>query len=418
MTTQPQFEQHLDADQLTAFAEGALSTPERTLCLRHLAECAHCREVAFLAGLAVPSENPAPASARRFAGSWWSILSLGAAALAAAVITAILWHNPHKPTSQESVQIASQPSTVTPPASTTANSITQPATEPSKTPSPARPARTRKEALKREASLDADQQLKDAATLEPPAPPAKPAAAVQPQSALGGKNLPADINIAAAPPLGSASSGRVAATAKAARAYSEPLLNALAGSSQIAGTITDSAGAAIPHAKITLSQDSGTASRDTFTDAAGRFTIPSLQPGKYRLEISSLGFMTQVREVDLGANQIAGLDSKLAVGSVSETVAVQAAPALETESESLKSIVPNQNPLQTTVSSGARSLALDTSGKLFLAKKPGSHWKAIHGPWKKSALTSLSLTLDMQFKVTTAESSWLSSDGEHWHTAN
>jgi hypothetical protein len=144
-----------------------------------------------------------------------------------------------------------------------------------------------------------------------------------------------------------------------------------------------------------------------------------LQPGKYHLEISSPGFVTQVRDVDLSASQLARLDSKLAVGSAAETVTVQAAAAeLNTESALMKSALPSQNPPQTTVSSGPRSLSLDTSGKLFLSKKPGKSWKAVHGPWKKSAVTSLSLTSNQKFKATTSQGSWLSSDGEHWHPAN
>ena len=99
MTTRPQPESHLDADQLNAFAEGALSASERDLCLRHLAECRHCREIAFVAGASSPSEDPAPAPLHGFPRSswsaWWPGLSLGAATLAAVVIAVVLLRHTH-----------------------------------------------------------------------------------------------------------------------------------------------------------------------------------------------------------------------------------------------------------------------------------------------------------------------------------
>lgn len=230
--------------------------------------------------------------------------------------------------------------------------------------------------------------------------------------------------MAAAPPLSESAQAPSAGAAKAVpnyalRNYSEANLRSPDGAAQIAGTITDSSGAALAHAKVTLDQTAGTAHRETLTDVGGRFTLGSLPPGKYRLEVSSPGFMTQVREVELGTSQLARIDSQLAVGSAAETVTVEAAvPALNTESASVQTILPGDQPLQTSVSIGTRTVALDTAGKLFLSKKAGKHWKLIHGPWKKSAVTSLSLTPNQQFKLTTSQGSWISGDGEHWQLAN
>lgn len=216
---------------------------------------------------------------------------------------------------------------------------------------------------------------------------------------------------------------KAAAPSATLHAYSQAYMRSAGAPPGIMGTITDSAGATIPHAKVTLDQTPGTMHRETFTDSAGRFTISSLEPGKYRLEISSPGFKSQVREVEVGTTQFAKADPKLAVGAVSETVEVQAAaPAMDTESasvsRSVQSILPDKQPLQTSVTNGIRTVALDTAGKLFVSKKPGKPWKAVHGPWKKSAVTSLNLTAEQSFKVTSAQGSWLSSDGEHWRSTN
>src|SRR5438128_4352945 len=42
----PNIEGHLDADELNAFAEGALSSVARARYVSHLADCDHCRQLA------------------------------------------------------------------------------------------------------------------------------------------------------------------------------------------------------------------------------------------------------------------------------------------------------------------------------------------------------------------------------------
>ena len=52
---------HPDPDALNAFVESALTEYERMECLAHLAECAQCREVVFLAQKAAEMEQPVAA---------------------------------------------------------------------------------------------------------------------------------------------------------------------------------------------------------------------------------------------------------------------------------------------------------------------------------------------------------------------
>ena len=419
MTTRPQPEPHLDADQLNAFAEGALSAPERALCLQHLAECAHCREIAFLAGSALPLAEPVPAPVRRFPFAWWPVLSLGAATIAVVVIAVLLLRRPHQSAPPANIQVATGSPTIPSPSQSTAAPINQAIPAEPKVKFAPKPSPARKAAPKPEAGMLNNRQVNDVTASDSAAASLQAGAAVQQQQAGTGRAVQIAPPTAAAP-LAQPSQTPAPAVAKTSpastlRMYDKLELRTPDGSGQIAGTITDSSGAAVAHAKITLDQTSGTAHRETLTDAAGRFTINSLQPGKYRLEISSPGFIAQVREVELGTSQLAHVDSQLAVGATSETVEVQAAtPLLNTESVSEQSLLPDKKPPQTTVSSGPRTVALDAVGKLFL-RKTGKHWKVVHGPWKKSAVTDLSLTTDQQFKVTTSEGSWLSGDGEHWH---
>ncbi len=96
--------QHLDADTLTAFAEGALPPQERDAALLHLAVCGECREVAALA--LSPLEETLPVAvvpprrsvgSRGFAG--WRWVWGGAAACAGVVLASlVLLHPPRNGT--------------------------------------------------------------------------------------------------------------------------------------------------------------------------------------------------------------------------------------------------------------------------------------------------------------------------------
>lgn len=95
---------HPDADELNAFAEQALSERERGTIAAHLAECAGCREVVFLAREAAEqeiadtrtagTELTAPTNARRDGRTWWPArnwtLVAPAAALAAGAVL-VFW---------------------------------------------------------------------------------------------------------------------------------------------------------------------------------------------------------------------------------------------------------------------------------------------------------------------------------------
>ena len=68
----------------------------------------------------------------------------------------------------------------------------------------------------------------------------------------------------------------------------------------IFGTVKDSSGAMLPAATvIALNEETGI-SRTTQSDSAGRFQVPSLSPGRYKVSASMAGFQTIVRSgIDL-----------------------------------------------------------------------------------------------------------------------
>src|SRR5437868_684452 len=74
------------------------------------------------------------------------------------------------------------------------------------------------------------------------------------------------------------------------------LLAAVAGSAsaqstaQITGAITDSSGAAVPEAKISVTNESTGARSETTSNAAGNYSVLFLQPGSYRVDIQKQSF--------------------------------------------------------------------------------------------------------------------------------
>ncbi|MFN7930994.1 MAG: carboxypeptidase regulatory-like domain-containing protein [Blastocatellia bacterium] len=112
----------------------------------------------------------------------------------------------------------------------------------------------------------------------------------------------------------------------------------------ITGTITDEAKAVIPNAKVTVTAASTGQNKVVTSDNEGRYTIPFLPPGQYRVLIEAAGFAKITRSgVNLEVAQTATLDFSLKVGSATETIEVTSdAPLLTTESSALETTIDNK----------------------------------------------------------------------------
>jgi hypothetical protein len=101
----------------------------------------------------------------------------------------------------------------------------------------------------------------------------------------------------------------------------------------IAGTVTDPTGAAIPNAKITITEVATNLSYDVTSSAAGEYTRPALKPGIYTVAAEAQGFRRVAQEnVLVTAGDRIGVNLTLPVGNVSESIEVSAnAPLLQTE---------------------------------------------------------------------------------------
>ncbi|MGH9454294.1 MAG: TonB-dependent receptor domain-containing protein, partial [Terriglobia bacterium] len=110
------------------------------------------------------------------------------------------------------------------------------------------------------------------------------------------------------------------------------------------GTVTDPSGAVIPGARVTATDILTRVSTSALTDDKGRYIFQKLMPAPYAITVTAQGFKTLVRRgVVLRVGQQTGLDFKLEVGSVTQTVSVTGAPPLlNTESGALSTVVSNQ----------------------------------------------------------------------------
>lgn len=95
------------------------------------------------------------------------------------------------------------------------------------------------------------------------------------------------------------------------------------------GTVTDTSGAAVPNAKVTLRDTLKGTVFTTTTNASGNYTIIHLIPDPYQLTVEKSGFekFTQ-SNVTVVADQGLKVDAAMHVGAVSQTVEVTSAPPL------------------------------------------------------------------------------------------
>lgn len=104
----------------------------------------------------------------------------------------------------------------------------------------------------------------------------------------------------------------------------------------LAGTVMDPSGAAVPNATVTLTSVATGAVRSTTTNATGFYRFSLLPPGQYDTKVEAQGFQTFDRRVTVSVNQITTSDVHMSVGTENVTVRVtEAAPLLNTENGSI-----------------------------------------------------------------------------------
>lgn len=105
----------------------------------------------------------------------------------------------------------------------------------------------------------------------------------------------------------------------------------------ISGAVTDTTGAVVKGAQVTITEAStGTVNR-TQTDGTGQYVVPFLQPGTYQVAIELKGFKKNIRNgITLQANGHPIIDVQMEVGNAQEEVNVTAdAPLIDVANASV-----------------------------------------------------------------------------------
>lgn len=118
------------------------------------------------------------------------------------------------------------------------------------------------------------------------------------------------------------------------------MLGQVAITAKVVGSITDPSGAAVPNALVTLTNVHTSELFKTTTNTAGTYGI-IVPTGSYTLSVEAKGFQrTQVTSFTLAVGQVARVDAKLHLGSVTQQVQVAAgAVGLQTEEASVGTVI-------------------------------------------------------------------------------
>src|SRR6185312_152147 len=90
----------------------------------------------------------------------------------------------------------------------------------------------------------------------------------------------------------------------------------------VSGVVTDPSGAAIPGAKVTLTNQSTGAVHNTQANANGSYRFSLLPPGSYEVSATATGFTPQKARVRVAVGQIEAANISLRVGAATQTVTV------------------------------------------------------------------------------------------------
>src|SRR6267142_1560072 len=133
----------------------------------------------------------------------------------------------------------------------------------------------------------------------------------------------------------------------------------------IGGTVTDSSGAAVPNAKISVRNNGTNAEETMMTDDTGYFRVGKLQSGAYTVTVDAQGFAPfKAERVIVQVGSVTDISARLNVASAGATIVVSAeVPQVNTNSAEFAPTI-DQNAISNLPINGGRwsSFALLTPG--------------------------------------------------------
>jgi hypothetical protein len=97
---------------------------------------------------------------------------------------------------------------------------------------------------------------------------------------------------------------------------------------RLVGTVTDSSGAVVSGATVTVTNTGTARAVSAQTSGDGGYVVNALPPGKYHIEVKQTGFKTATTDIILEVSQVQEISLKLEPGAVGTTVDVTGEVAL------------------------------------------------------------------------------------------
>lgn len=104
------------------------------------------------------------------------------------------------------------------------------------------------------------------------------------------------------------------------------------GTGTISGTVVDPNNAAVPGAKVTVTNASTNLSREVTSDSDGAFSVTLLPVGRYRISVAANGFRTVNSEAEVNIAEITKLSVALSVAGIDDSQVNVEIPTLQLES--------------------------------------------------------------------------------------
>jgi len=151
----------------------------------------------------------------------------------------------------------------------------------------------------------------------------------------------------------------------------------------IVGNVTDSSGAAVPGADVSVTNEGTGIAVKTTTDTTGTYAVADLLAGTYQVNVTNQGFKTsQFSGIRLLTGQTVRQDVVLEVGAVVQTVEVAARPQLvQTDSPTVGGTLLTREltnlPFVTTTTDALMNL--DVPRPHLWERQPEHRWEPLHG---------------------------------------
>ena len=118
-------------------------------------------------------------------------------------------------------------------------------------------------------------------------------------------------------------------------------------SARIQGTVSDQTGAAVPGATVKVTETATNRVVEVQTDDEGNYSVLSLSPGRYAIEVTQTNFKTTKQEITLEVQQVANLPFALEAGGVSEVVTItNDIPLVESSTSSLGEVIQGREAVE------------------------------------------------------------------------